>query len=389
MKFENTQNDFSGFMDSDISDVDLFAVENTDIDEEDTEDKKKNKPETPKPEDSKVEEEENEEEEEKNLFDEEEEEDEDDADDEEASDKEKKKAGTPEPEVAGSSMTTLKMLQSKGFIEYELEEGEELTDELAEEILEDGLDSMFEERIEELFSKTPDILKEMNKFVLKGGDINDYLATIANQNKSGLKEGMDLEEEANQILAVRNGLSEEGYDEEYINAQIEFLKDSDRLKKHAETHFKKWDEKRIAEQKNILKNIEDKEKNEKSQRRALKTKVTDFLNETNEVSGFTVTKEDKRELPNYMSDRTVKLDNGNTITSMQRDLMRVLNSPTGSVQIAKLLKAASEKGELNFDDIVTDSETKVTKKVRENVRRNKKSIITSSGGKKKALHEYF
>ena len=384
MEFENTQNDFSGFMDSDISDVDLFAVEDIVTDEEDIEDKKKGKPGTPKPEDSKAEEEE-EEEEEENLFDKEEEED----DDEEASDKEKKKAGTPEPEVAGSSMTTLKMLQSKGFIEYELEEGEELTDELAEEILEDGLDSMFEERIEELFSKTPDILKEMNKFVLKGGDINDYLATIANQNKSGLKEGMDLDEEANQILAVRNGLMEEGYDEEYIAAQIEFLKDSDRLKKHAQTHFKKWDEKRVAEQKNILKNIEDKEKNEKSQRRALKTKVTDFLNETNEVSGFTVTKEDKRELPNYMSDRTVKLDNGNTITSMQRDLMRVLNSPTGSVQIAKLLKAASEKGELNFDDIVTDSETKVTKKVRENVRRNKKSIITSSGGKKKALHEYF
>ena len=72
--------------------------------------------------------------------------------------------------------------------------------------------------------------------------------------------------------------------------------------------------------------------------------------------------------------------------------MRVLNSPTGSVQIAKLLKAANEDGELNFEEIKKHTETKVVKEVRENVRRNKKSVISGAGGVKKTkkhLASYF
>ena len=90
-----------------------------------------------------------------------------------------------------------------------------------------------------------------------------------------------------------------------------------------------------------------------------------------------------------MSDRTVRLDNGSQVTGMQRDLMRVLNSPTGSVQMAKLLKAASQEGELSFDEIKKATETKVAKKVKDNVRRNK-SITSQSGGKKtRPLADYF
>ena len=250
---------------------------------------------------------------------------------------------------------------------------------------------MFEERIEELFDGVPPLVKEMNKFVLKGGDIHEFLDTVAEQNSTGLTENLDLEEEANQELVIRHGLKGEGYDEEYITAQIEFLKDSQRLKKHSETHFNKWKEKRKTQQTAILTAQAQKSARDKVQRRELKNKVTTFLQETDEVAGFTVTRQDKKSLPNYMSDRNVKLENGNQITNMQKDLMRVLNSPTGSVQIAKLLKAASETGELNFDEIQKTTETKVVKKVRENVRRNKKSVISQSGenSKKLRLADYF
>jgi uncharacterized radical SAM superfamily protein len=61
--------------------------------------------------------------------------------------------------------------------------------------------------------------------------------------------------------------------------------------------------------------------------------------------------------------------------------------------MAKLLRAASKEGELIFDEIAKDTETKVTKKVRENVRRDKKGIIAQSGGgsarSKRPLAEYF
>ena len=234
----------------------------------------------------------------------------------------------------------------------------------------------------------------MNKFVLKGGDINVFLASVAKQQSTGLTEDMDMDNEANQELVIRQGLVEDGYDEEYITAQIEFLKDSKRLKKHADTHFKKWDASNKQAQANILASQETAAKREKESRRLLKTKVSSFLKDTDEVEGFTVTTKDRKSLPDYMSDRTIKLQNGNQITNMQKDLMRVLNSPTGSVQIAKLLKSASEEGELNFKEIKQNTETKVTKKVRENVRRSKKdSIITKSGegktSRKLKLADYF
>lgn len=384
----NDNNDFLGFNETDIADVDFFALADEaegGKTEEETEAEQTLKPGETKPENK------DEIQEEENLFDK--------AEELENTIPEAEKPGETKPEgedespttLEGDSITTLNLLKGKGFIEYELEEGEELTDEKAGEILEDSLDGLFEERIEELFKDVPDIVKEMNKFVLKGGDINVFLQTVATQNTTGLTEGMDLEDEANQELIVRHGLKEEGYDDEYITSQIEFLKDSKQIEKISTKQFKKWEDKNKAEQTAILQSQKTKQDLDKTQRRALKAKVTTFLDETEEVTGFTVTKEDRKVLPNYMSDRTVKLDNGNQITGMQKDLMRVLNSPTGSVQIAKLLKTASEEGELNFEEINKTTETKVVKKVRENVRRSEKSI-TKSGGKsnmKKALTDYF
>ena len=379
----NNNNDFTAFDETDISDIDFFAIdENAGGSEEEEEEIK--------PVDKPKGDEEEQVEEEDNLFEEGTEEGTEE-EDEEGSEEGTEEEGEDSTIQEGDSITTLNLLKGKGFLEYELEEGEELTDEKAGEILEDSLDSLFEERIEELFENVPDIVKDMNKFVLKGGDINVFLQTVSAQNTSGLKEGMDLEDEDNQELIIRHSLKEEGYDDEYIASQIEFLKDSKQIEKISTKQFKKWEQKTKAEQTIILESQKQKTLANKNQHRALKTKVTTFLDETEEVAGFTVTKQDRKILPNYMSDRTIKLENGNQITGMQKDLMRVLNSPTGSVQIAKLLRAASVEGELDFEEIKKTTETKVVKKVRENVRRSKKSITQSGGksNKKRALTDYF
>lgn len=376
---------FSGFLESDISDSDFFAAaeeQEKQEEERQEEDTEKEKKETIK-----------EENQEEDFFDIADEEEESEEDEEEDKPKRGEKTNIDTKLEEGESIATLNLLKKRGLIDYELEEDEELTAERAEEILEDSLDNMFEDRIEELFSEVPEIVKDMNKFVLKGGDINEFLESISKQNKSGIKEGLDLEEEANQELVVREALKEEGYDSEYIKAQIEFLKDSNRLKSHSETHYKKWEAKYKEEQRAILKSREEAIEKEKLDKRKLKAKVSDFLKQTEEVSGFPISYEDRKQLPDYMTERTVKLDNGNTITNMQRDLMRVLNSPVGSIQIAKLLKAANADGELSFEEIKKETETKVTKKVRENVRRNKNSIISNSAegknSKKRPLADYF
>ena len=57
----------------------------------------------------------------------------------------------------------------------------------------------------------------MNKFVLKGGNINEFLDTVAVQKSAGINDRMDLADEANQELIVRQGLSDEGYDIEFLD----------------------------------------------------------------------------------------------------------------------------------------------------------------------------
>jgi hypothetical protein len=386
-------NTFDGFDDSEMTDIDFFAV--NDGDETPEEDKTQN---PPKPEDFSKEGEE-EQEQEESLFDaaENEEEEEDEFEDsrkpkENGADESSSGSGTETEE--GPSIEALNLLKEKGLIQYELEENEILTEERAAEILEDTIEGeIFEQRLETLFDGLPDVVKEINKFALNGGDINEFLNAVSLNNERGLSTNLDLEDEANQELAIRHGLKGEGYDDEYINAQIEFLKDSGRMKKHSETHFNKFVKKRQEEEKAILKSQEQKKLQDKEDRRALKGKVSTFLKETEEINGFSISPSDKRQLPDYMSDRIVKMQNGNQITKMQKDLMRVLNSPTGSVQMAKLLKSATEDGELNFEEIKLDTETKVVKKVRDNVRRSKKSVISQSGGVSKRqnrpLADYF
>jgi len=381
---QNLDNDFAGFLDDTSSDMDFFSEEETTTDTVVTPTEPAS---DPVPEvDSKGKEDSPEVEQEASLFEEAEA-----AEESEAPEEESNEEISEVPNLTGESISALTLLKEKGYLGYELEEGEELTEQKAAELIEDSFDNLFEEKLEELFADVPDVVKQMNKFVLKGGDINEFLDTVAVQKSAGISEGLDLTDESNQEMVVRNGLAEEGYDKEYIEAQIDFLKDSKRLEGIAGTHFKKWKTAKSAEQARVLQSNQNAAKAAKQQRRELKNKVTSFLQETEEVSGFSVTRQDRKQLPNYMSDRTIKLENGSQVTGMQRDLMRVLNSPTGSVQIAKLLQAANEDGVLSFEEIKQQTESKVTEKVRNNVRRNKKSVISGAGSKKtkKPLASYF
>jgi hypothetical protein len=240
----------------------------------------------------------------------------------------------------------------------------------------------------------PDTLKDLNKYVINGGDINTFFASIAAQNATGITAGMDMEEEGNQTTVMTISLKDQGYDDEYIVAQIEFLKDSGRLKTHSQKEYKLWEDDHKAEQAAILKSREEAITKDKEDRRAVKAKVSDFLKDTEEVAGFAVSKTDRKALPEYMVERTVTTKEGKKITSMQRDLAKVLNSATGSIQLAKLLKTSLATGELVFDEIKTDSETAAAKKLKDNIRRNKNTILSNSGGggsstKKRPLAEYF
>lgn len=301
-------------------------------------------------------------------------------DEDEVKDKPKAKGGRkPKP----SKITSLEMLKEKGLVNYELEEGEELTEEKAEELLEDGFEESLNNRIKDLFEEMPPMVKELNKFVLDGGTPEEFLATHK-KSSSTITEDMDMSEVSNQKMIVKKALQEEGHDEDYIETHLEFLEEKDKLEMMAEKHYKKWEAKNQESKKEILRRQEDYKKSLKENERALKHTVSSFITENKEINGLKFSTQDKTVLPNYMSRRSVKLENGQEITEMQRDLYSAMQDENKAILIAKLLKT-----DFDFSSIKNSAATEVTKKTKEELRRSKSTKqppkAGSSMGKRKSL----
>ncbi len=295
--------------------------------------------------------------------------------------------------VEAPNLFILNKLKEKGFIDFELEEGQELTDEEAEELIEEKFDESVDNKVKELMTELPDDKKQAVQFLIKGGSLNDLISAYSTPNSINID--VDLEKEENQISTLKKLLALEGNDDEEIEAQLEYLKDSGKLKLITEKKFAKYKTDYEGNQKEILKSQEEAKEKEKVDIKEAKTKVATFLNTNAEVNGIKFSLTDKKELPSYMSEKTVKLMNGTKITQMQADLFyNIPKNEVALIQLATLLKNRNEDGSLNFDSITKSTTTKVAQEVRDNVRRKKSSIPGSSlsknnNGQTKALADYF
>lgn len=319
---------------------------------------------------------------------EEEEEETEEEDDDDATEEEKKKSKSKASKA--NPTATLNFLKEKGLIDFELEEGQELTDDLAEQILEDDYDTRFDEKVQELVDEMPEDAANFFKFITKGGNTQEYLLQLAQQAVSSrIVENIDLEKETNQELVIREQMALEGDDQEAIEAQIEFLKESGKMKTFAEAKYKKWDKKNKAEKAALVEKQKAAAEAAKENQRKLKKTIADFVKDKESVSNLKLTKKEKKELPSYMTDRTVKLQGGGTATQMQVDLHEAMNDEEKAVVLAKLLKS-----NFNFDLIKEEVEDRTAKKVKEDIRRhnNDKPSKTGKSGSpkgKKSLADFF
>ena len=296
-----------------------------------------------------------------------------------------------EETIVGGNMGALAVLKDKGILDYELEEGEELNEELAATIIEDNFEDSVNDRVGELFEELPQVVKDLNKYVLNGGDIRQFLGSLVQSPTNKLKADLDLTVEADQEAVVRASLVAEEYDDDYINTHIEFLKDSKKLESFAKAKHTKM-EKAKAEQTQALAKQQAKLKEQrKIQLRQAKTELSTNLKDIEEVNGLVLNVKDKKELPTYMVDRNIKLENGGTITTMQKDLMEALKDEKKALFIAKLLR-----NDFDLTSIQAKATTKVVKKVKDGIRRNKKDSknVTSTdkattSAAKKSLSDYF
>jgi hypothetical protein len=317
-----------------------------------------------------------------NFFDEEENEDGESTDDKLESGNEGGENEEPRGITASSTLTFLK---DKGLVDFELEEGEELTDEKAEEILEDSYDEAIETRLSQLMKDLPDDVKNIVKYSLDGGNVQSLISQMSQSPAAKIDKDLDLENETNQSLVVKTARIEAGEDEETAEAYVEFLKESGKLKGVAEKEHQKIVSSQAKLAAENAKRQAEAKKQAKENHRKFKSEISSFVSESDELDVFKVTRKDKRELPSYISDATVKLENGRVVTELQKDLYLALNDKEKTVKLAKILKS-----NFDFSDIAKAEKTKFTKEVKRDLSRSKKTTETAKkSNKSNSLADFF
>ena len=289
-----------------------------------------------------------------------------------------------------STIAAAQLLMDKGIVDYELEEGEELDEETALELLEEGFESGVENRISELLGGLPNELQALNKYVLNGGDMNDFLSKMNTLGAStGITATLDISVEKNQELVVRQMYKDDGMDDDFIDTQLESLKDTGKLEAFAKKRFEKWKEQdsKVSQQAAQQQELQAKAQREKARQyySSLKTAVN------GEFEGIKLSAKDKNEIPGFMTDRNIKLSNGAVVTPFNQNLMEVLQNETASIQLAKLLRDRKKDGTFDFSQLEKVAATKVTKEVKDNIRRNKETPRKSTevSTQSRSLADYF
>lgn len=277
-----------------------------------------------------------------------------------------------------NNVSLLNSMKEKGLLNYELEEGQELTEELAEELLEDKFDESLEERVEQTLKGLPASVKELVRYSLKGGDPDALMSQMVSQPSNKITEKTDITDEKNQIAVVRAARKEKGEDDETVESYIEFLKESGKLEGVAKKEFDAV----IEKKKNFLKSQADaqaqhKEAQKKKQRK-FKQELSEFIND--EKIPVKLSRQERREIPDYMADPTVEMENGNKISQMQSDLFEALADKEKSLKLAKLLRS-----NFNFDDFIADAKTEEVKKLKGTVQAKKRQNRSSQPKEKKSL----
>lgn len=291
----------------------------------------------------------------------------------------KKKPGRKAAPAKIDSKSTLEFLKQKGIVEFELEEGKELTDEEADAILEDSWDASLEAGIEETIKELPDEVKALIKIATNGGNVMQMMAKLAASVSAGITKDTDMTQESNQILVMTEDLREQGYDTEEINTHIDFLKSSGKLEAMSGKAFTKKIEKQNADLAAESKRAVEAKENAKKQQREYKSAVAAHVSTLNDLNGFPINKKDKQELPGYMSEPTVELKDGRFITPMMYDFYKAQSDKDKSVLLAKILK-----NNFDFSTLVNTKITEETRKKRETLEEVNKTGSNGSSRQKTA-----
>ena len=260
----------------------------------------------------------------------------------------------------------LDYLVTKGFINFEFEEGKTYTKAEKEEILED--------RIKEKFLDLPEDYKHLISYGLKGGNLNTFLQEMSKNITQTTFTGSEEDFKNEKFLrdVVYKGLIEDGNDEDFAEEQLELLKTGNKLETFARKYVDRSNKKiaKMAEDNAIA--VAEAKRKDIEKTREDKRKYAEILSKNKSLNGLEFSKDVAKNLPSFMKDKTVQLTSGALITEFQKQLAFELpKSEIGMAQLAILLQTRNEDGSFNFSAIAEAEKSKAAAELRQEIRSGK------------------
>lgn len=288
----------------------------------------------------------------------------------------------------------LDYLQSSGFVS--LPEGfdyGQYSDDDLEVIISNSIESSVEDRIRASFDQLPPFVRELVSYSFDGGNVEEFLDQIANSRR--MPGNIDINDPSHQEYIVRNALASQGYDNNYIESQVRFLTENNYLATHAHSYYQQSREAEAARMQQMAEQQMENERLAREEAYRRKVALQEHVNKTQSVGAMSLSLRDRNEVVGYMSEPAYQLEDGSTLTAMQKDLLYdVQQNPNLALQIALLLKNRGTDGLIDFSFIERSATTKATRKVKEGLTRTDRTTPSTSSNKypnykSKALTDYF
>lgn len=171
-----------------------------------------------------------------------------------------------------------------------------------------------------------DYRKMFDAVFVNGVTPKDYLQ---NYSKIAAVGGLDMTQEENQVSVLKNYYKSLKWDDERIEKRLTKLRDYDDLEEEAKSFQEVLVQKEAESLAEIEKNKIEENNQAKVRAEATQASYHKILTEklkTNEIDGIPLTQKDAQELFSYMIDKPYKLESGELLTAMDKDLLE-LNRP--------------------------------------------------------------
>lgn len=143
-----------------------------------------------------------------------------------------------------------------------------------------------------------DRVAQLDAYIRNGGRFEDF---YSNSQKATQYEQLDMEDESNQRLVVRDYMKLQGYDDQAINRKIERYEDADMLEDEAAdavVYLKRIQEQQLAQ---MQQQQEQLRAQQEQQAMEFVTNLNQNINQLDNIRGIAVPKEDRKMLLDYIT----------------------------------------------------------------------------------------